>query len=279
MRKHLRLSTPKRVNRQKMMYLNSHESDRVQPHSRPLLKLLIEAGLGSRRQMANAIRNGRIQINGDTVVDFTCPVNFNTDNITIDGEAVILKPRPKMLLMLNKPAGVLSTTKDDRGRKTVIDIIPAKYRNTGLFPIGRLDKNTTGLLLLTNDGELAYQLTHPKFEHEKEYLVRIKDKLSTSEKLKVEHGIPLDDGITYPARIKESSNYPPFNYSITIHEGRKRQIHRMFANLGHRVLALKRIRLAGLSMGNLKEGEVRKISKRETERLLPGPHNKTSNPH
>ena len=178
-----------------------------------------------------------------------------------------------MLLMLNKPAGVLSTTKDDRGRKTVIDIIPAKYRNTGLFPVGRLDKNTTGLLLLTNNGKIAYQLTHPKFEHDKEYLVFIKSRLSASEKLKIEQGIQLDDGITFPARIKESKKYPPFNYSITIHEGRKRQIRRMFESLGHRVLALKRIRLAGLSMGNLNEGKVRKLSLRETERLLLGSYN------
>ena len=256
-----------------MMNLNSHEPDRGQPHSRPLLKLLIEAGLGSRRQLANAIRNGRIHVNGNIVVNFTYPVNFNTDNIMIDGETVISKPKPKMLLMLNKPAGVLSTTKDDRGRKTVIDIIPSKYRNAGLFPVGRLDKNTTGLLLLTNNGELAYQLTHPKFEHDKEYLVFIKNKLSTREKLKVEQGIQLDDGITYPARIKESRKHLPFNYSVTIHEGRKRQIHRMFESLGHRVVAIKRIRLAGLSMGNLNEGKVRKLNERETERLLLSSHN------
>ena len=95
--------------------MKSHESDTGQPHIRPLLKLLVEAGLGSRRQIASAIKNGRINVNGNTVVDFAYPVNFNSDNITIDGESVISKPRPKMLLMLNKPAGVLSTTKDERG--------------------------------------------------------------------------------------------------------------------------------------------------------------------
>ena len=233
-----------------------------------LLKLLVAAGLGSRRQLANAIQQGRICVNDSIVENFSFPVNPETDIVTINGKTVNLRPDPKILLMLNKPPGVLSTTKDDRGRKTVIDILPAKYRNMELYPIGRLDKNSTGLLLLTNNGEITYQLTHPKFEHDKEYLVFIKDKLKPSEKMSMERGIQLDDGITYPALVKEVKTYPPFNYSITIHEGRKRQIHRMFDKLGHRVLALKRIRVGGLSLKTLKEGEARELTAQETEQLL-----------
>jgi 23S rRNA pseudouridine2605 synthase len=236
-----------------------------------LLKSLMAAGLGSRRQLAYAIRQGKIRVNGAIIEDFSYPINLRSDIILIDDKPVKPKLKPPIVLLLNKPAGVLSTTKDDRGRKTVMDILPRKYRNIMLYPVGRLDKDTTGLLLLTNDGKLTYQLTHPKFEHEKEYLIRIKSKLSPDEELNIERGIQLDDGITYPAVLKETGAYPPFNYSLTIHEGRKRQIHRMLAKLGHKVLALRRTRIGGLRLGKLKEGEVRELSTQEIERLLQYP--------
>lgn len=236
-----------------------------------MLKSLMAAGLGSRRQLAYAIRQGKIRVNGAIIEDFSYPINLRSDIILIDDKPVKPKLKPPIVLLLNKPAGVLSTTKDDRGRKTVMDILPRKYRNIMLYPVGRLDKDTTGLLLLTNDGKLTYQLTHPKFEHEKEYLIRIKSKLSPDEELNIERGIQLDDGITYPAVLKETGAYPPFNYSLTIHEGRKRQIHRMLAKLGHKVLALRRTRIGGLRLGKLKEGEVRELSTQEIERLLQYP--------
>jgi ribosomal large subunit pseudouridine synthase B (EC 5.4.99.-) len=233
-----------------------------------LLKSLTEVRLGSRRRLADAIQQGRVQVNGNVVEDFLYPMNVETDTVTIDGELVHLKPEPMVYLMLNKPAGVLSTSKDDRGRKTVIDALPKKYRELRLHPVGRLDKDSTGLLLLTNDGRLTYQLTHPKFEHEKEYLASIIGKLQPREKREIQSGLQLDDGMTYPAVIKEVRAHLPFNYSITIHEGRKRQVHRMFEKLGHCVLALKRIRIGGLSLGNLKEGETRELTDREVKTLL-----------
>jgi 23S rRNA pseudouridine2605 synthase len=236
-----------------------------------LLKSLMAAGLGSRRHLADTIRQGKIQVNGEIIEDFSYPVNFRKDIILVDGNPVKPELKPRIVLLLNKPAGVLSTTKDDRGRKTVMDILPQKYRNIMPYPVGRLDKDTTGLLLLTNDGELTYQLTHPKFEHEKEYLICIRSKLSPDEELNIERGIQLDDGITYPAVLKETEAYPPFNYSLTIHEGKKRQIHRMLAKFGHKVLALRRTRIGGLRLGKLKEGEVREISTQEIERLLQYP--------
>ena len=226
--------------------------------------------MGSRRRLADTIRQGRVQVNGEVIQDFSHPVDVETDTVTVDGKSLSLRPEPTLYLMLNKPAGVLSTTKDTRGRKTIIDILPKKYRGLRLYPVGRLDKNSTGLLLLTNDGELTYQLTHPKFEHDKEYLIFIKDKLQSSEKEEIEKGLQLDDGMTHPTRIKEVKTPPPFNYSITMHEGRKRQVRRMFEKFDHHVLALKRVRVGGLSLGKHKEGQPRELTVQEVKTLLLG---------
>jgi 23S rRNA pseudouridine2605 synthase len=235
--------------------------------TKPLLKALAEAGIGSRRWLADAIKQGRVKVNGEVAEDFRQPVNTETDRISISGQPVDLKPRQLVYLMLNKPKGVVSTTSDEGGRRTVLDILPEKYRHLRLYPVGRLDKDTTGLLLLTNDGEFTNRLTHPKFEHEKEYLVSIADKLKPEEKRKLEQGVELDDGPTHPAIVKEIES-PPFNYSITIHEGRKRQVRRMFDSMGHPVLALKRVRLGSLKLGKLKGGELRELSAKEVKSLL-----------
>jgi 23S rRNA pseudouridine2605 synthase len=236
--------------------------------TRPLLKALTEAGIGSRRYMADAIREGKVIINGEIAEDFRHPVDPATDRVTVNGKAIDLKPEKPVCLMLHKPKGILSTTRDDRGRRTVMDILPRDYRHLRLFPVGRLDKDSTGLLLLTNDGGLTYRLTHPRFEHQKEYLVYIKGNLTPEEISKLEQGITLEDGVTSPATIREVTSLPPFNYSIAIHEGRKRQVRRMFDSLGHQVLALKRVRIGRLSLGDLKEGNVRQLSTQEIGELL-----------
>jgi 23S rRNA pseudouridine2605 synthase len=170
--------------------------------------------------------------------------------------------------MLNKPAGILSTTSDERGRKTVIDILPAVYRDKGLYPAGRLDLDSTGLLILTNDGDLAYKLTHPRFEHEKEYYVYINGELTAAEKERLGKGIMLDDGMTYPAKVTRIKSSPPYNYSITIHEGRNRQVRRMFSELGHVIYALKRVRIGSLTLRNLEEGKSRELSVDDIKKLL-----------
>jgi 23S rRNA pseudouridine2605 synthase len=233
----------------------------------PLLKALTEAGVGSRRRIADAIKNGRVEVNGEPVEDFRHPVNPETDRVSVYGKLVDLKPRQVVYLMVNKPAGIITTTSDERGRKTVLDILPEKYRQLRLYPVGRLDKDSTGLLLLTNDGELTYRLTHPKFEHEKEYLIHIEGSLKPDEKRKLEKGFELEDGMTYPVVVKEIKSPPPFNYSITMHEGRKRQVRRMLANLGYQVLAIKRIRMGNLNLGNLKEGATRELNPEEVRAL------------
>ena len=217
--------------------------------------------------MADAIRNGRVTVNGQVAEDFRLPVNIKSDRVQFDNKPLVLTAQKSVCLMINKPAGILSTTEDERDGRTVLDIIPEKYRKLRLYPVGRLDKDTTGLLLLTNDGELTNRLTHPRYEHEKEYLVQIPGMLKTGEKQKLERGILLDDGITAPAKVKEVG-VKPFNYSITIHEGRKRQIRRMFARLGYQVLALKRVRIGNLTLGDLKDGAIRELTASEVSRLL-----------
>ncbi len=236
--------------------------------STPLLKALVESGIGPRRWLADAIKRGLVEVNGNVAEDFRQPVNIESDCVLINGQMVCLKPKRVVCLMLNKPKGVLSTTSDKRGRRTVVDLLPKEYRHLRLYPAGRLDKDSTGLLLLTNDGGLTYRLTHPKFEHEKEYLLHIDGSLKPDEKQRIEHGLPLDDGMTHPAKVRRVTSPASFNYSITIHEGRKRQVRRMLGSLSHRVLDLKRIRIGSLTLGNLKEGDTRELSAQEVQALL-----------
>jgi 23S rRNA pseudouridine2605 synthase len=235
-----------------------------------LIKVLTEAGAGSRRRMADAIKQGRVEVNGDIAESFNQPVDINRHSITVDGRAIDVKPPETVCLMLNKPAGVVSTASDEKGRHTVLDILPARYRRLRLYPVGRLDIDTTGLLLLTNDGDLTYRLTHPSFEIEKEYLVQIRGHINRDEMKRLQGGIKLEDGPTRPARVHPETLVEPYNYSIIIHEGRKRQVRRMFERLGHPVLALQRVRIGSLRLGDLREGMVRRVTKREMKELLAG---------
>ncbi|MBA7558963.1 Ribosomal large subunit pseudouridine synthase B [subsurface metagenome] len=236
--------------------------------SLPLLKVLTKAGIGSRRRLADAIKQSRVEVNGEVVEDFRYPVDTETDRVAIDGRVIKLNMEQPVYLMLNKPKGVLSTTSDERRRKTVIDILPRKYHRLRLYPMGRLDKNSTGLLLLTNDGELTYELTHPRFEHEKEYLIQLNARLKSGEKQKFKQGIKLDEGgRTHSAIVREVPSLPSFSYTIIIHEGKKRQVRCMFESVGHSVLSLKRIRMGNLTLGDLGEGKSRELSSSEVKAL------------
>jgi len=233
-----------------------------------LLKALTAAGLGSRRKMADAIKHERITVNGQVTTDFRYPVNAEKDVIALDGKSLDLKPEKTVTLVLHKPAGYISTLSDERGREKVTDLLPERYRALRLYPVGRLDKDSTGLLLFTNDGALAYRLTHPRYEHEKEYLVQIQGRLGGEEIKQLQEGLELDDRKTSPARVKEVASSPPYNYSLTIHEGKKRQVRRMFAHLGYRVLALKRVRFGNLALGELAVGRIRELNSREISSLV-----------
>ena len=208
-------------------------------------------------------------VNRAIIQNFNEPVDPVKDVITIDGKHISVTAEPIVYLMLNKPKGVMSSTSDKRGAKTVIDILPEKFRHIRLYPVGRLDKDSTGLILLTNDGDLTLWLTHPRFEQEKEYVVRIEQNLNPDDKTKLEKGVHLDDGKTSPAKVK-SLKYPPCSYSLIIHEGKKRQVRRMFAALGYNVLELKRIRLGSLRLGTLPEGQIRELTSRQVLSLRRG---------
>ena len=234
--------------------------------SQPIIKLLTAAGTGSRRKMTEAIKNGKVALNGRIVESFLQPVNVKEDVITVEGKRIIFQAEKRAYLMLNKPKGVVSTTSSERDEKTVINLLPRKYQGMRLYPVGRLDKDSTGLVLLTNDGDLTFQLTHPRFEQEKEYLVQVEGDLKPDDRKKLENGVDLEEGKTSPARVRRVK-FPPYNYSITIHEGRKRQVRRMFASLGYRVMELKRVRLGNLMIGNLSEGKIRELTPQEIRNL------------
>ena len=225
------------------------------------------AKLGSRREMAEAIKHNRVMVNGSPAMSFKLLVNTAHDHVTLDGRPIILQAEESVYVMLNKPAGVLSTTSDKRGRRTVIDLLPREYRGLGLYPVGRLDLDSTGLIILTNDGTLTHRLTHPSFEKEKEYVIALDRALLPEDKQKFEQGLELEDGPTHPAVVR-NSGAGQFSYSIVLHEGRKRQLRRMFASLGYRVLLLRRIRMGNLHLGNLPEGCSRQLSAAEIASLL-----------
>lgn len=228
---------------------------------------MVSAGLGSRRKIAQAIREGRVEVNGNVVTAFNANIDIKEDRISFDGVQVNLETKQKVYLALNKPAGILSTTNDDRGRKTVMDFVPGNLTGTQMYPVGRLDRNSTGLILLTNDGDLAYHLSHPRFEHEKEYVVTLNQAVDESDLAQLRQGIELEDGMTSTARISVINNNRKYSYSVTIHEGKKHIVRRMFARLGYIVLDLERTRISCIELGNLKPGETRLLNEHEIARL------------
>ncbi|MFH1650536.1 MAG: pseudouridine synthase [Chloroflexota bacterium] len=238
--------------------------------SESIIKLLTGAGVGSRRKVAALIKAGEVTVNGEAVTGFNHPVDAARDEVTVSGKPVALRGEKVVYLLMHKPAGVLSTAEDERGRRTVLDLLPARYRRLRLYPVGRLDLDSTGLLLLTNDGDLTYRLTHPRYEMPREYLVQTVGTLSRQDIERLEAGLNLEDGKTSPARVRPVVA-DPFDYSIVIHEGKKRQVRRMFGALGHPVKALKRVRLGSLQLGALKEGEVRELTAAEVKALRGKP--------
>jgi len=228
-----------------------------------LEKFLSQAGISSRRHAKQIISAGRVTVNGQEIFIPGTRINPTVDAIKLDGKSISLVER-KIYIALNKPAGYLSTVIDDRNRPTVLHILhdlPVR-----VYPVGRLDLDTEGLLLLTNDGEFAHQITHPSYHIDKVYLAWVQGHPEETALEELRCGIRIEDGLTAPAKviaIKQTSNRTCLK--ITIHEGKKRQVKRMCRAIGHEVQYLKRIQVGAIKLGNLRLGKYRYLSSNEVE--------------
>ncbi|MCP4135610.1 MAG: rRNA pseudouridine synthase [bacterium] len=233
-----------------------------------LNKFLAQTGLGSRRKVEEYITGGRISINNRSTRDLATTVDPENDLIELDGKKIKASGQFYYLL-LHKPKGYVTTLKDEKGRPIVMNFIPEKFKRVGVFPVGRLDKDTEGLLLLTNDGDLAHKLTHPKFKVEKEYLVEIDKPLEEQEKSKIERGIFIHQLKirTRPAKVDFVNSISKKLVKITISEGKKRQIRYTFLNLGYKVQKLKRIAYGPLTLKGINKGSFRQLKQKEINAL------------
>jgi 23S rRNA pseudouridine2605 synthase len=227
-----------------------------------LAKYLASAGVASRRAAEELVRAGRVAVDGETVTDPARDVEgAGTSTVAVDGCAVTLE-QTRVVYAVNKPAGVVSTARDPQKRPTVVSLVPSSRR---LYPVGRLDIDTTGLILLTDDGELAHRLTHPRFEVEKTYRARVAGAPVRERALRaLRGGVELEDGRTAPAGVRLIR---PDTIELTIHEGRKRQVRRMCEAVGHPVRRLERVAFGPLELGDLKAGEYRLLSAGEVATL------------
>jgi len=236
-------------------------------------KFLADAGIASRRRCKDLVLSGSVSINGRIAESSGMLIDPENDVIEVEGKRVSYDPDAKKIyILLNKLPGYLSATADSHGVPTIMDLLP--HSDERLFPVGRLDKDTEGLLIVTNDGDLTYHLTHPKHHVDKVYLAYVEGTPTEESLDKLRQGIMLDCGMTAPAVVeRESYNRNDKTDSkntclkITIHEGKKRQIKRMCAAIGHKVLRLKRIQLAQITLGDLRPGEYRYLTQEEVESL------------
>ena len=230
-------------------------------------RFLASAGLGSRRKCEELIAGGRVRMNGETVTGFATMVDPGEDLVTVDGRTVEM-PEKRIVLVLNKPAGILSAASDDRGRKTVLDIARESGFRSRVYPVGRLDMDTSGILLLTDDGEFSFRLTHPSYKVEKEYLVTVEGSVCEKTVERLRSGVKLEDFTTSPCEVEILSvERDRSRLIVRLREGKKRQIRRMFLATGHRVKALHRRSVGGISFDDLEPGEMRPLSDAEEKEL------------
>ncbi len=223
-----------------------------------LVKYLAHCGVASRRRAEELIAEGRVRVGGETVVDPARDVD-EASGVEVDRRAVV--PEPREVWIVNKPAGVVSTAREPGRRPAVVELVDSSRR---LYPVGRLDADSTGLILLTNDGELANRLSHPRYGVERRYRIRLRRPVAAAQLRRLRGGIDLDDGPTAPARVRMVS---PRVIEMTLGEGRNRQIRRMVEAVGNQVVALTRVRFGSVQLGNLPEGGVRRLRPPEVKRL------------
>jgi len=226
-----------------------------------LAKYLAHAGVASRRAAETVIAGGRVSVDGEIVLDPARDVGEHS-HVTVDGH-VLDGPEARVVYALHKPLGVVSTARDSHGRQTVLELVPAE--GLRLYPVGRLDADSSGLILLTNDGALANRLTHPRFEVEKTYRARVGGgPVGDGVLRKLRRGVELDDGPTAPARVRLVGRH---EIELTIHEGRNRQVRRMCEAIGRPVEALERVAFGPLRLDGLAPGKYRRLDEQEIERL------------
>jgi 23S rRNA pseudouridine2605 synthase len=223
-----------------------------------LAKYLAHCGVASRRRAEQLIAAGRVRVAGEAVTDPARDVDERS-GVEVDGRSV--SPEPREVWVLNKPAGVVSTAREPGRRPAVVELVASDRR---LYPVGRLDVDSTGLILLTNDGELANRLSHPRYGIERSYRVRLRRPASQSQVRRLRAGVELEDGPTAPARLRSIS---PRVIELTLTEGRNRQVRRMIEAVGNQVVSLARTRFGSFELGNLQEGRARRLRPPEVRRL------------
>ena len=230
-----------------------------------LQKILAAAGVASRRRAEDLLRQGRVSVNG-RIAALGESADPDRDVVAVDGAPV--EREPLAYWIVHKPRGVLTTVHDPHGRPTVLDLVPA--RRTRLFPVGRLDRDTEGLVLLTNDGRIAQTLLHPSHEVEREYRVTVSGRIAATSLARLAEGVMLEDGVTAPAQVGRptwQAASRTTRFTLTLIEGRKRQIRRALESLGHPVVTLLRVRMGPLRLGRLPSGAARRLSPRERKSL------------
>ena len=228
-------------------------------------RYLAECGLGSRRKCEQIVLDGRVKKNGRPIRELATEIDPERDVVAVDGQTGSTAAR-RVYLMLNKPKGYVCTTSDEKGRKTVLELLRGKYDRYRLFPVGRLDYDTEGLLLITNDGETANRITHPRNEVPKTYIAKIEGAVEESDLDKIRRGVILDGVKTKNCRVKLlefSDNISRLEVVIT--EGRNRQVRRMFESINREVIFLKRTAVGDLKLGGLYRGEYRELSEKEIQ--------------
>lgn len=230
-----------------------------------LQKVIAQAGIASRRKSETLIVDGKVKVNGIVITELGTKVS-SSDKVEVEG--VQISKEESVYYLLYKPRGIISTAHDEKGRKTVLDLFP--HVEERIFPVGRLDYDTSGVIIMTNDGDFSYLMTHPKFEIQKKYIAKVKGIPQREDLKKLEQGILLEDGMTAPANVKMRTVEKKSNTAlieITIHEGRNHQVRRMFDAIGCPVEKLKRESFAILTAVGLNAGESRELTKHEVKQL------------